>query len=261
MAIVITKQPTNVAANVNDTVSITLVATGDGLVYDWQYSTNGTKFYSLSASASASNWTHDQPTLTFRAYSGYLKYYFRCKITDSNGDSVFSDIVRVINLAEAGAGFILPETMHSLADAIRAKTETSAKMLPAEMAAMIEGLGGSFETVTGSFTLTNGLGGPVSLGTTLPEADNYFFLVAVSDRVTLKNSTTYYLLCGAIVCVDGTVTRPSVWSFYSSSKYTAALNWESLSLSGNNTLTWNSEGRFEGYLFSGAKYDWWYVYV
>ena len=44
MAIVITKQPTNVAANVDDTVSITLEATGDGLVYDWQYSTNATKF-------------------------------------------------------------------------------------------------------------------------------------------------------------------------------------------------------------------------
>ena len=148
MAIVITKQPTSVAVYVNDTVSIALEAAGDGLTYDWQYSANGTKFYALSAGASASNWTYDQPTLTFKGYIGYLKYYFRCKITDSNGDSVFSNIVRAINLAEAGAGFILPETMHSLAEAIRAKTETTDKILPADMAAMIESIGGIPDGVT-----------------------------------------------------------------------------------------------------------------
>lgn len=153
MAIVITKQPTNVAANVNDTVSFVLEATGEGLTYSWHYSTDNTKFYALSASSSASRWTHDQPTLTFVAYSGDIRYYFRCVITDASGNSVTSDIVRVINLAEADAGFIYPATMHDIAEAIRAKTETTDKILPAEMAAMIAAIetgcgGADFEYIT-----------------------------------------------------------------------------------------------------------------
>jgi hypothetical protein len=198
MAIVITKQPTSVAVNVNDTVSITLAATGDGLTYDWQYSANGTKFYALSAGASASNWTYDQPTLTFKGYSSYLKYYFRCKITDANGDSALSNIVRAINLAEAGAGFILPETMHSLAEAIRAKAETTDKILPADMAAMIEGLKSGGEVLTGTFdasTTSNEL--VISLGVSLPDCDNYVFFTAGKKRPEWNY----------ILCVGGEITE------------------------------------------------------
>lgn len=255
MAIVITKQPTNVAANVNDTVSITLEATGDGLVYDWQYSTNATKFYSLSASASASNWTYDQPTLTFKGYSSYFKYYFRCKITDANGDSVFSNIVRAINLAEAGAGFILPDTLHSLAEAIRAKTETSGAILPADMAAMIAALSsGGFEVVNGSFeTATTGQDTTVNLGATLPASDNYVFFVRIAEihGVTSEN---YRPVCGLIMCQDGVITRRSLWSAVSKAKSYIFLDTYDYEINGDTlSMTGGSYG-------SNVEYEWWYLY-
>lgn len=192
MAIVITKQPTNVAANVNDTVSITLEATGDGLVYDWQYSTNGTKFYSLSASASASNWTYDQPTLTFKGYSGYLKYYFRCKLTDVNGDSVFTNIVRAINLAEAGAGFILPETLQGIADLIREKEESAGGILPVDMEdrlrTLLENSNTELTVIEGTTEINSGTQRDISLGTILPDSDAYVFIIYKSAYVSTASA-------------------------------------------------------------------------
>ena len=256
MAIVITKQPTNVAANVNDTVSITLEATGDGLVYDWQYSSNGTKFYSLSASASASNWTYDQPTLTFRGYSDYLKYYFRCKITDFNGDSVFSNIVRTINLAKAGAGFILPETLHGIAEAIRAKTETTDKILPADMAGLIEGLGGSCEVLTGSFIAPVAF--EVYIGLTLPETDNFVFVCYLTTSAEGNHANGHVHALLAKKQDGGSVTY----------KLLSAKNGTTLP----NLLTYTGPSYFKittddvgtklecELAFLAKKYEWWCVY-
>lgn len=249
--IVITKQPVSVAANVNDTISIILEATGDGLTYDWQYSTDGTKFYALSASASASKWTYDQPTLTFKGYIGYLKYYFRCKITDSNGDSVFSNIVRAINLAEAGAGFILPETMHSLAEVIRAKTETTDKILPADMAALVEGLGGGCTILSGTFTPSS-KSKSATLGTTLPDSDNYLFACVCAGTLSYESSAPRPITACATANVEGTASGFLRLAPTSSGGYDAYVS-SGVTVSGNKV----SHGT---YGFAAKEYRWWYCY-
>lgn len=198
MAIVITKQPTDVAVNQGDTISFCLEATGDSLTYDWEYKSATSNFYRLAAASNPDAWTYNQPTLTFYGSANRLVYSFRCKITDASGAYVYSDTVRIINLAEAGAGFILPETMHSLAEAIRAKTETTDKILPADMAAMIEGLKSGGEVLTGTFyTSATGNELVISLGVSLPDCDNYVFFT-----VGKKNPEWNYILC-----VGGEITE------------------------------------------------------
>jgi hypothetical protein len=85
--------------------------------------------------------------LTTKAYMN--DYAFRCKITDASGEVVYTRIV-VLHLVDqlSMKGLVSHSTLTAIADAIRVKTETSAKMLPGDMAAMIESIGGIPDGVT-----------------------------------------------------------------------------------------------------------------
>lgn len=84
--ILITKQPEDVMAAVNETVTFSIAATGEGLTYQWQYrdtSTNGWK-----------NSTIGNPTTTALSVVAETRrdgYRYRCIITDENGNTVTSN--------------------------------------------------------------------------------------------------------------------------------------------------------------------------
>lgn len=78
----------------------------------------------------------------------------------------------------AEKGLITKDTLTAIADAIRAKTETSETMLPGEMAALIAGLeiGSKVQVLYGTTTLTKYGGSSLSLGTTLTGKYHAFVL-------------------------------------------------------------------------------------
>ena len=85
-AIVITKQPASTSVAANTIASFSLTATGSKLTYLWQYKKAG-----------ESKWTDWSTKTTAAITVAYDKsrdgMSLRCKITDGNGDSVYSDNV------------------------------------------------------------------------------------------------------------------------------------------------------------------------
>lgn len=132
MAITIAKQPSSIAAIVGDSITFTVVATGVS-AYRWQYNP-GNKWYDLT------DWeTADTASLTFATTATRMTWQYRCKLTDDNGSIVYTDAVWIV---DDDRGLIARETLTAIADAIRAKTETTDSVFPDDMAALIEGISG-----------------------------------------------------------------------------------------------------------------------
>lgn len=177
MAITITKQPVNQAVFTNGYAVFTVEATGDGLTYQWQHHTaTGSTWMNTSSTGSTTD------TMTIKAQAYRVGYRYRCMIADSSGAVVYSDIA-VLQIVDAGSqkGVVSWESLRDIADAIRAKTETTETMLPSEMAAMIAAIKAGGEFYTGTFT------GPtttmeVSLGVSLPTFTNYCFMIVNTEN-------------------------------------------------------------------------------
>ena len=93
----ITAQPRSASAYVGATAKFTVVATGTGLKYQWQYKYPGE---SWKNSGYASGKT---ATLSFAAQAKYNKMQVRCKITDASGKSVTSSAVTLTILPKITA--------------------------------------------------------------------------------------------------------------------------------------------------------------
>ena len=89
-AIGITKQPVDVVGAVNDIVTLSTKAVGDGLGYQWQRSENkgATWLNCTSAGAKTADWT-------FTMYAGYDGLQYRCVITDSSGNTVTTNEIKL----------------------------------------------------------------------------------------------------------------------------------------------------------------------
>ncbi len=90
----ITSQPTDFNGQLGDAVSFTIEATGEGLTYQWQYSSDDGvtwKASSLPGNMSA--------TLSTTLTDARLVYRFRCVVTDSRGTNLISDVVRMFKSA------------------------------------------------------------------------------------------------------------------------------------------------------------------
>ena len=80
---IITKQPVSTAVKAGESATFTVAASGSGLTYQWQYSTNkGTTWNNTSNKTSAYKLTVKQE------YNGFM---YRCVVTDNSGKSVISD--------------------------------------------------------------------------------------------------------------------------------------------------------------------------
>ena len=79
----ITSQPVNKTANAGEIVTFEVKATGTGLTYQWQYSTDNGVTWKNSAAKSET-----YRALVQEAYDGYM---YRCVVTDKNGETVTSN--------------------------------------------------------------------------------------------------------------------------------------------------------------------------
>ena len=118
----VTKQPENVLAQFGDAVVFSVAATGKGLTYQWEYLQAGT-----------STWR----TWPDRIYPDFdvvlnstlrLTHKYRCKLTDAGGNVVYTNEAKVVCV-----GFVDYVTLVGIADAIRAKTGSTAQMTPSQM--------------------------------------------------------------------------------------------------------------------------------
>ena len=86
--VTIIQQPKDVTAAIGDKVSFTVSAEGEGLTYQWQCSSNnGQSWYNSTYPGYATN------TMTMTATEARCGLVYRCRITDSNGASILSNVV------------------------------------------------------------------------------------------------------------------------------------------------------------------------
>ena len=85
----ITTQPKTAKVAAGKTAKFTVKATGIGLKYQWQSSTNGKSWKNCSSS------TAKKATFTFTAKTSHSSNYYRCKVTDSAGNTVYTSAVRL----------------------------------------------------------------------------------------------------------------------------------------------------------------------
>ncbi len=85
----ITTQPKTLKIKAGTTAKLTVKATGDGLKYQWQSSSNGTSWKNCSSS------TAKKASFTFTAKTSHSSNYYRCVVTDSAGNTVYTDAVRL----------------------------------------------------------------------------------------------------------------------------------------------------------------------
>ncbi len=67
----------------------TVAATGDGLTYQWQSSSDGKAWKNCSSSSATS------PTFKFTSKTSHNGNYYRCSVTDAYGNTVYTDAVRL----------------------------------------------------------------------------------------------------------------------------------------------------------------------
>ena len=82
--ITIITQPRGVSTPQNTDIVFSVVAKGEGLTYQWEYSTNGGKSWANSAI----NDTSKTSTLAFTARAYHNGYPYRCLITDKDGNKL-----------------------------------------------------------------------------------------------------------------------------------------------------------------------------
>ena len=87
--VTITTQPKTQREKVGDTVKLTVKATGEGLKYQWQSSSNGKTWKNCSSSNAK------KATFTFTSKTSHSGNYYRCRITDADGNVVYTKAVRL----------------------------------------------------------------------------------------------------------------------------------------------------------------------
>ena len=81
----ITREPENAYADIGETVEFTVEATGEGLTYQWQNNYKGISSWGNSSLAGSRT-----ATITVPVISARYNYYWRCVVTDANGEQLIS---------------------------------------------------------------------------------------------------------------------------------------------------------------------------
>lgn len=240
--IVITKQPTSKAGFVGDTVTIPVEAAGEGLTYQWQKRNDANAAWENSYADSA---TMDAITFTVAAHQN--GYSYRCKITDVGGNVVYTIVVTLTVLDMTSAnGLVSSETLTAIADAIRAKTGTTDKILPANMAAMIEAMAAGANVHWGTVVPT--ISGPaLYLGVELPTYAHYgvFALPTSGTRSGGFTLNTADGVTGAAIGMSEVNTVNLIIRRYDAS----------------NPCIVDSNGTNHFYAYSGQTYAWVYFEI
>lgn len=85
----IVEQPVDFYGDIGDTATFTVVAQGDNLTYQWQW-TDGTNWWNTTVTGNNTN------TITMAITQARLGYQYHCTITDANSNSVISNNVKPV---------------------------------------------------------------------------------------------------------------------------------------------------------------------
>lgn len=176
------------------------------------------------------------------------------------------------------AEYLIQEsTLTAIADAIRAKNESSEAILPSEMAGLIEGLSsGGCNFISGTFignqktiVVGNAPTYQVSLGMELPESDNFCLVVFFLSETEVISIPTDSIIAQVIKNVNGTMVNYSLKARGHSSStaaYTTIADAYELAISDTDgTSILKSKIQENGYTkglkwVNGKTYEWWYCY-
>lgn len=87
---VITVQPQDFYCELGETAIFAVEANGDALEYQWEYSRNGDDWMKIYFDG------YDTAQITFEAVSYRFSYFYRCRITDRNGNIHYSNYGRLL---------------------------------------------------------------------------------------------------------------------------------------------------------------------
>lgn len=173
MAISITVQPSSCAIPTGKTAIFSIAVDGEVASYQWEW----------KKTKSATEWKNSSiaPGTTATLYFGVTAsldgYIYRCKITGADGSVIYSDEVELIVIdVRNQRALVSMTTLSDIADAIRAKTETTDCILPADMAALISSIN-SGEIMMGFNIMGTGTMSSYSLGVSLPQYDRYCLVI------------------------------------------------------------------------------------
>ena len=233
-------QPTTQKVKAGATATFTVSATGSGKTYQWQTKT--------SSSSSWKNCTFTgskTATMSVPATTGRNGYYYRCKITDSAGNVVYTNSVRLYVLgiktqpatqkvkAGSTAKFTVSATGYGLSYQWQTKTSSS----------------GSWKncTFTGSKTAT------MSVSATTAR-NGYYYRCKITDsagNVTYTNTVRLYVLGIKTQPTSKTVKSGSTAKFTVSAtgsgltyqwQYKTSSGWKNTTLTGAKTATLSVKG-------------------
>ena len=84
-------QPKTWVGALGEIATITVVAM-NVVTYRWQYSDNGVNWTNSSATLNGYN----TPTISFVMEERYVSRYRRCRLTDANGNYLYTDVVQTL---------------------------------------------------------------------------------------------------------------------------------------------------------------------
>ncbi len=100
VAFAITGQPANKSAEKDANAIFTVTATGNGLKYQWYYTSNGENWYTTGLPGAQT------AQLTVKALIGRNGYQYRCQITDASGE-VLTTNAATLTVAEPAVAFAI----------------------------------------------------------------------------------------------------------------------------------------------------------
>lgn len=229
--LVITGHPNNIAVKSDEQVRFYVSVNGDVSAYQWQYLSPRSSVWrdsSLDAGKRAA--------FIFGASTSLDGYKYRCKVTGTDGSSVYSDSAELIVInVRKGNGLVPLDTLSALASSIRAKTKTVGRMLPDDMPALVDTIEAPL-----SGTLVIGENDGVnrySLGIPLPEYENYCFMLVSGTNLTNRYGGIHRSVGGNDVnlCFVGDQAYTSVWNI---NKEAGTIFNQSFSPSAGNVYQW-----------------------
>ena len=169
-ALTVTAQPTDAKVAENATAYFTVKASGTGLTYQWQFSTEGKTWSNTKMSG------YNTATLQVQALSYRNNYYYRCVITDAQGNSVTTNGAK-LTIGETSAIGIIEQPK----DAMVAENATASFTVKASGTGLSYQWQFSTDGKTWSNTKMSGYNTATLQVQALSYRNNYYYRCVITD--------------------------------------------------------------------------------
>ena len=169
-ALTVTAQPTDAKVAENATAYFTVKASGTGLTYQWQFSTEGKTWSNTKVTG------YNTATLSVQALSYRNNYYYRCVIKDAQGNSVTTNGAK-LTIGEASAIVITEQPK----DAMVAENATAYFTVKASGTGLTYQWQFSTEGKTWSNTKVTGYNTATLSVQALSYRNNYYYRCVIKD--------------------------------------------------------------------------------